>query len=411
MSFPLDQFVRNLVESQLMTAAEAAAFQQQLPPEHPPQSGEDLAREMVRQNVLTTFQAAALYQGRLKELVFGPYVVLDKLGAGKMGFVYKARHKELGLIFAIKVLPARRLAQSPKALARFQREVALHVRLIHPNIVRVHDAGEAHGLPYLVMEYVEGQDLDSLVKETGPLPPAEAVECIVQAAAGMAYAHREGVVHRDIKPANLLLDKNGVVKVLDLGLGRFDDQALGAEDEGGRLTGDMQILGTPNYMAPEQARNPREADARCDVYSLGCTFYYLLTGRPPFAADTPIRTLLAHREAPIPSLCAEHADISPEVQSAFAKMLAKDPAQRHQSMDEVVAAFKPSALPAPSPSPERAIAIEDRQERPSAAEEAELILPLPERGRALTPSTVAAGVIVAIVLLALILLWLMPSWW
>jgi serine/threonine protein kinase len=416
MSLTLDQFVRNLVESRLMTAAEVAEFQQQLPLGRRASDAEALAKEMVRQNVLTKFQAAALYQGRTKELVFGPYIVLDKLGAGKMGFVYKARHRELGLIFAVKVLPARRIVESPKSLARFQREVALHVRLSHPNIVRVHDAGEAWGLPYLVMEFVDGQDLDSLVQQQGPLPPTEATECTRQAAEGLAYAHREGIIHRDVKPANLLLDQAGTVKILDLGLGRFDEQVLGEEEGGARLTTDMQILGTPNFMAPEQASNPRLADARCDVYSLGCTLFYLLTGRAPFQADTPIRTLLAHRTNPVPSLRSERDDVPESLDAIFQKMLAKSAEERFQSMDEVVAALSGRPLPAAAPPPLPPAPPPPPQTAEPAREPAAEPVPMPvlqplsTRPSAASPRSWNVPMIVGAACLALVVLYTVARW-
>ncbi|MCY2995949.1 MAG: serine/threonine-protein kinase, partial [Planctomycetota bacterium] len=187
-----------------------------LPAEKRPSDAQGLARELIRQGKLTKFQAAAVYQGKIKSLVLREYVILERLGAGGMGEVFQARHRGMNRVVALKVLPPRAMS-SPDAVRRFQREAKAAARLLHPNIVTAFDADEDHGLHFLVMEYVEGQDLARIVKDRGPLGVAEALDCIVQAAKGLEYAHTHGVVHRDIKPANLLLSTEGTVKVLDMG--------------------------------------------------------------------------------------------------------------------------------------------------------------------------------------------------
>jgi len=238
---------------------------------------------------------------------------------------------------AIKVL-AKGRATSPEAIARFHREMAVVGQLIHPNIVTAYDAGEQAGVHYLVMEYVEGQDLARIVKQRGPLPVGQALQCILQAARGLAYAHEKGIVHRDIKPGNLLLDHKGTVKILDLGLARLGGPlGLGEDLEGERLTQSGQVMGTCDYMAPEQALDTHLADARSDIYSLGCTFYRLVVGRAPYKGDTLMQVLLAHREAAIPSLCSARPDVSPQVDAVFQKMVAKRPEDRYQSMAELAA--------------------------------------------------------------------------
>ncbi len=294
----LEEFIRRLIESGLMTGQEVRRFLDSLTPEHRPTAADQLARLMFQKGLLTKFQAQAVFQGRTRGLVMGNYVVLEKLGAGGMGQVYKAQHRKMKRIVALKVLLAP-ATKSPDAVKRFQREVEAAAKLSHPNIVTAHDADQANGVNFLVMEHVNGQDLAAWVKGRGPLPVAQAVDCMVQAARGLEYAHRQGVIHRDIKPSNLLLDASGVVKILDLGLARVADTAGDTDDS---LSQSGQVMGTLDYMAPEQALDTHHADARSDIYGLGCTFHYLLAGSPPFAGDTMAQKILAHREQPIPSL-------------------------------------------------------------------------------------------------------------
>ena len=340
-----EEFIRRLAESGLMTGQEVRQFLDSLTLEQRPTAADQLARIMFQKGLLTKFQAQAVFQGKTRGLVVGNYVVLDKLGAGGMGQVYKAQHRKMKRIVALKMLPSQ-ATQSPDAVRRFQREVEAAAKLSHPNVVTAHDADEANGLHFLVMEHVDGQDLAALVKDRGPLPLAQAVDCTVQAARGLEYAHRQGVIHRDIKPSNLLLDKSGVVKVLDLGLARVED-AVGGADDG--LTHSGQVMGTLDYMAPEQAFDTHHADVRSDIYSLGCTLHYLLTGRAPFAGETVTQKILAHREQAVPSLRAVRPDVPEWLDGAFQKMLAKRPEERQQTMGAAMAQLQQHALPQTGP--------------------------------------------------------------
>ena len=328
MPVALEQFVKQLEDSGVISSGKLASY---LPPKAHPKDAQELARELVKQKQLTKFQAQEIYQGRAKSLILGNYTILDRIGAGGMGQVFKAEHRRMKRIVAVKMLP-RNVTKDAAAVARFQREVEAAARLSHTNIVAAYDADEADGVHFLAMEYVEGSDLSALVKKNGPLPPDKAVDYILQAARGLEFAHAEGVVHRDIKPANLLLDKKGVVKILDMGLARIDSGGAAAAQA--ELTGTGAVLGTVDYMAPEQALSTKHADARADIYSLGCTLYYLLASKAIYGGDTLMARLLAHRESPIPSL---GAGVPEQVEAVFRKMVAKQVEDRYQTMSQVVA--------------------------------------------------------------------------
>src|SRR5262245_6529129 len=326
-----EEFLRNLSDSGLFSQEEMKAALAALPG---PQAadGEAVAQRLIAAGKLTPFQAAAVRERNFEELVIGNYQVLDRLGAGGMGTVYKARHRRMKRVVAIKVL-SRSIGQSEKFVRRFQREVEAVARLSHPNIVMAHDADEAKVGHFLVMEFVNGRDLATEVQERGPLPVPEAVECIMQAARALDYAHGQGIIHRDIKPANLLRDVSGVVKVADLGLARFND-TLRPPEELGALTQAGTIMGMVDFMPPEQAMGLTNIDHRADIYSLGCTLHFLLTGRPPYQGPTMMATLLQHREAAIPLLSAARSDVPPRLDQVYQRMAAKKPEDRFASMAE-----------------------------------------------------------------------------
>jgi serine/threonine protein kinase/ActR/RegA family two-component response regulator len=239
---------------------------------------------------------------------------------------------------AIKVLsPA--ISQNPSFVQRFQREVEVIARLNHPNVMLAYDADECEFGHFLVMEFVDGRDLGETVKSDGAMTVRDAVDCTVQAARALGYAHSQGIVHRDIKPANLMRDKTGVVKVMDLGLARVAG-TLSTPGEDSGLTREGSIAGTVDFMSPEQAVNTKAADHRADVYSLGCTLFYLLTGRHVYAGETLMEKLLAHREEPVPTISSIRKDVPPEFDAVFAKMVAKKPQDRYQAMSEVSAALE-----------------------------------------------------------------------
>ena len=274
----------------------------------------------------------------------GEYELLEELGGGGMGRVFKAVHRKMNRTVAVKLLPES-LVRSPDSVERFRREVRVLARLSHPNVVAVHDAGEAGGTHFYVMDLVDGEDLGRLVREHGPMPLEQALDCILQTARGLEYAHAQGVVHRDIKPSNLIRDRDGTVKILDLGIARF--QPLPSTETAGEqdLTRTGCVLGTIDYMAPEQAMNTRLADHRADIYSLGCTLYFLLTGQPLFGGETVMERIVAHREHPARSLREACPAVPKWFDAVFRKTVAKRPEDRYQSVTALVADLAQRSAP------------------------------------------------------------------
>ncbi|OHB83195.1 MAG: hypothetical protein A2V98_08915 [Planctomycetes bacterium RBG_16_64_12] len=340
MAVTLDEFIAYLSDIGFMAVDEVYDFLDDLPMNKQPSTARKLVQEMLRRKKLTKFQAELMFKGRAKRLVIGNYIVLEKIGQGGMGRVYKARHRRMDRVVALKLLPFA-ARQSPEAVSRFDREIKAAARLIHPNIVTAHDADEAEGRFYLVMEYVDGPDLLTLVKAKGPLSVDTAVDYILQAAEGLAYAHAQKVIHLDIKPANLLLDKSGTVKVLDMGLARIDD-VIGATETlpAEALIQDGKVMGTVDYVSPERSGDAKAVDHRADIYSLGCTLFHLLTGRPPFSGPTILQRIQAHRVDPIPSLSKIRRDVPESLDAVYQRMLAKNPDDRYGSMREVISHLK-----------------------------------------------------------------------
>ena len=295
-----------------------------------------IADELVAREVLTRWQADKLLQGKYKNFVLGPYRIMRPLGRGGMGTVYLAQHSVMRRYCAIKVLPPRSPKDDSSMLDRFYREAQAVAALDHPNIVRAYDVNKEVQkntvVHYFVMEYVEGQDLQAKVDEHGVLGYREAAELMRQAAEGLAHAHEAGLVHRDIKPANLLVDAKGVVKVLDLGLARFYD-----DGEGASLTNQFgdTVLGTVDYLAPEQAIDCHDVDARADIYSLGQTLYFLLTGHPPFPEGSIAQRLMAHQTRSPEPIEHERPDVPVDLVTIFEGMTAKNPEDRYQTASEL----------------------------------------------------------------------------
>lgn len=296
-----------------------------------------LAQELLARGWLTAFQANLLFQGREAELLREPYVLLERLGEGGMGQVFRARHHKLGRIVALKVMRPERLAGAGM-VRRFHREIQAAAQLAHPNVVLAFDAGEVNGVHYFAMEYVAGLDLARLVQRHGALPIEQACGLIRQAALGLQHAHERGLVHRDIKPANLLLaNQTGTLKILDMGLARLCQEVHG--EASSQLTQEGTVVGTPDFMAPEQTLDAHLVDIRADLYSLGCTLYYLLTAQVPFPGGSLGQKLMRHQlrePAPVESLRPE---VPVEVAAIVRTLLAKQPAERFQTPIELANAL------------------------------------------------------------------------
>jgi serine/threonine-protein kinase len=295
----------------------------------------DVTAAFIDAKLITTWHLKQLLKGKHKGFFLERYKLLNELGKGGMSSVYLAEHTGMHLPVAIKVLPVKRVDEK-SYLDRFKREAKASFKLRHSHIAGATAFEHTGDLWYIVLDYIEGEDLHQKVKKSGPLPVRDAVEYIRQAACGLQYAHEEGFVHRDIKPANLMLDKKGTVKILDLGL------ALGADDdkEGG-LTQQHgeKVLGTADYLAPEQSKNSQSADPRSDIYALGCTLYYLIVGRAPFAKGSVIERIKAHWNEPAPNPLDEleqpPADLDSALIDLYFRMMEKHPDARPQTAGEV----------------------------------------------------------------------------
>jgi len=359
------RFRDTALASGLVTAAQIAACEsgaaQTLDPaarDDAPRWDAALADCLVKQQTLTKFQAKELLAGKQK-FSLGQYQILDEIGRGGMGQVFRARHVLMGRTVAIKVLPLKKSTHETEAA--FQREIRMLARLDHVNLVRALDAGHDGNVYYLVTELVSGLDLRRQVLKHGRLDESTAASVISQAAVGLAYAHGQGLFHRDVKPANLLVTPEGHVKVLDLGLA------------GSTIEGEFQqlgrIVGTMDYMAPEQIRSPDTVGPAADVYGLGCTLYFMLTGEPPFPGGTrqeKSQRQLSEQPRPIRQIAT---NVSQAFSLVVEAMMEKDPQKRLPSAEAVIERLRPwtPAFPEPMPRsiPARSSSAPGPQARPA----------------------------------------------
>jgi serine/threonine protein kinase len=293
-----------------------------------------LAPILVQEGVLTFFQAGRFLVGHTRGLRIGKYKILERLGIGGVGNVYLCEHPYMRRGVAVKVLPAHK-AEQPALLARFYREAYVVATLNHPNIVRAHDVDQEGGCHFLVMEYMDGTNLRDLVKKFGPMDVGRACHCTRQVAEALDQLHRSGLVHRDVKPANILVDRQGTVKILDLGLARVFDDSEGIT----RKHDHQAVLGTADFLSPEQARDSHEVDVRADIYSLGATFYYLLAGHPPFPDGTLSQKLMWHQTKDPESIRSLRPEVPAGIETVLRRMIAKAPEDRYQMPIEVVEAL------------------------------------------------------------------------
>lgn len=337
----VETFLTILQRSQVLTPQEVQEVARELGPHFtdPYQLGDYL----IEIEWLTEYQIQLLFEERWEQLTIGPYLILDRLGEGGVSEVFKAWDTVKGQTVALKVLH-QHLTDHSAAVREFQRELSAVTRLSHPNIIQTFDAHQVGSLHYFAMEYVQGLDLDRYVRQSGALPIEQACEYIRQVAQGLQHAHQLGLVHRDIKPANLFLVNppsptpaagrragDSVVKILDWGLARVRPDAGGsAEVTGLDLDAEKGLLiGTADYIAPEQARDPCLVDIRADIYSLGCTLFFLLAGRPPFPGASLMQKLLQHQEAERPQLREIRPDVPEELSGVVQRMMARRPEDRY----------------------------------------------------------------------------------
>jgi serine/threonine protein kinase len=319
---------------------------------HPslPSEPRKLAQVLIRQGLITTFQAEQFLQGKYKGFRIGHYRVIERLGAGGAGTVYLAEHELMQRRVAVKVLPTE-LLEDPSIVARFRQEAQAAAVLDHPNVVHVYDLRQEGKLHYIVMEYVDGPNLQQILARKKALEVSVACEYIRQAALGLQHTHDAGMVHRDVKPANILVDSTATVKVLDLGLARVER----VDEEGiTRKYNNGAVLGTADFLAPEQALNLHEVDFRADIYGLGATLYTLLTGRPPFDGGSIAQKLMWHQTRAPKPIKSLRPEVPAELADLVGRMLAKKPADRPATMRKVAEALVPwasEALPQKRPSP------------------------------------------------------------
>ncbi len=300
-----------------------------------PYSIDQLANSLIQAGLLTRFQAKQIKIGRYKRFeIAGKYKLLELLGVGGMGAVYLCEHVFMKRLVALKVLPIEKI-EDQSSLLRFYREARAVASLDHPNIVKAHDIDKYEQLHFFVMEYVDGASIQEIVAKHGPLDPVRAANYVAQAAHGLHHAHELGMVHRDIKPGNLLLDRTGVVKILDMGLARFFDQKSDSVTE---KFDNNCVLGTADYLAPEQAVS-NVVDIRADIYALGGSLYFMLTGRSPFPEGTIAGKLISHQTKEPTPVTDFRSDVPPELLALLAKMMRKDPSDRFQTPAEVFDAF------------------------------------------------------------------------
>ena len=339
----------------------------------PPFDVKKLAGAMVKDGLLTYFQAEQFILGKWRGFTIGKYKLLERIGFGGMGQVFLCEHMYMRRRVAIKVLPPAK-AEEPAALGRFYREARAAAALDHPNIVRTHDIDQDGNLHFLVMEYVEGASLLDAVKKTGPMDWRRACHYIWQSTQGLDHAYRVGIIHRDIKPGNILIDRFGISKILDMGLARFyhgdDDNLTLKYDE-------KSVLGTADYVAPEQTVNSHDVDVRADIYALGATFYFLLAGHPPFPDGTIAQKLLAHQTREPTPMRSLRPDVPEEVLAILTKMMAKRLDERFQTPTDIYEALLPFvqtqiALPPDAEMPVLSPAARERINETSSSSSASL---------------------------------------
>jgi serine/threonine protein kinase len=326
-----DEFLRQVLRSGLLDRGELQAGLRGVPREQR-DDAQALADHLVRNGRLTRFQANRLLKGISQGLVLGPFVVLAPIGRGGMGKVFLVRDTRSRQLVALKILPPRLARTEVRMLARFRREMELSQKVTHQHIAWTYEVGEFRGVPYIAMEYIPGRTLSKIVNEDGPLSPPRAARLMAEVASGLAHAHAQGLIHRDLKPGNILITPRDQAKILDLGLALIEGETV---HDAMVVGGQGYIVGTMDYIAPEQTLDAASVDPRCDLYSLGCTLYFALSGQPPFPGGTSKEKIAKHRrEAPTP-LAALAPGAPPRLVAFVERLMSKNPDRRPASAEEV----------------------------------------------------------------------------
>jgi serine/threonine protein kinase len=327
----VDTFLKTILRSGLLQADDLKAAYRSVPREQR-HDARAVAEYFIKTGRLSRFQATKLLAGTARGLQLDAYQVLAPIGQGGMGSVYLARDTRNQKLVALKVLPPKRAREEEHLLARFRREMALCQRVGHPHLCRTFEVGVRHGVYYIAMEFIPGKDLSKLVAESGPLPVPRAAHLFAEVAAGLDHAHRQGLVHRDLKPSNIRVTPNDHAKVLDLGLALIEgEEVTEREVTGGR----GYIVGSMDYIAPEQTYDACDVDGRADLYALGCSVYFTLTGRPPFPGGGAREKILRHRNDEPLLLTERNPQVPPRFAELVHRMMAKKPEKRYGSAEEV----------------------------------------------------------------------------
>ena len=339
-----DGFLKTVLRSGLLTREQLRATLRGLPRElrDDPKA---LADHLVKAGRLSRFQADKLLQGTALGLVLGPFQVLSPVGKGGMGTVYLARDSRSGDLLALKVLPPKRAREEERLLARFRREMELSRRVAHEHIAWTYEVGVHRGVYYIAMEFIPGRSLRRLVSDEGPLPVRRAARLFAEIAAALEHAHGQGLIHRDLKPSNVMVTPNGHAKLLDLGLALVMGE-VGAERE--VVGGAGYVVGSMDWIAPEQTSDAANVDARSDLYGLGCTLYYALSGRLPFPGGSSREKIHRHRNEDPPPLESLNPAVPPTFAELVRKLMAKSPARRFQTATAVRQQLLPWASDEPA---------------------------------------------------------------
>jgi serine/threonine protein kinase len=335
----VDTFFKSVLRSGLLDRAELQAAIIDVPPDHR-EDPHAIAEHLIKRGKLSRFQANKLLKGTAKGLILGNYQILAPLGKGGMGTVYMARDQRSGQLVALKVLPPQRARAEERTLVRFQREMELCKRVRHPHIALTYETGQYKGVYFIAMEYIPGKSLYRVIAEEGPMNPPRVAHLALEVAAGLEHAHQQGLIHRDLKPSNIMVTPHNHAKILDLGL------ALVAGETGEAMIvgGQGYIVGSMDYISPEQTMDASKVDPRADIYGLGCTLYFALAGQPPFPGGTSSEKIHKHRNDLPPPLFQLRPDVPMDFADMIHRMMAKDPTLRLPSGRAVVEAFRPWAL-------------------------------------------------------------------